>query len=229
MVIEQQAATGSEALSALAGAGESTVARRAMIDSQLRVSGVNDPAVLAAMDSVARELFVPAERRAVAYADRAIPLGNGRVLAPALSHGQMLIEAQPTGDDKTLIVGGSTGYLAAVVAQLVGSLHVVESDAALVAAAPAKAGEWTAGPLAKGAEQGAPYSLILIDGAVEQVPAELVTQLADDGRIVTGLIENGVCRLAVGRKVAGSLALLPVAEIDFVLLAEFAAPRKWSF
>ena len=221
MAMEQQAVTGS--------ANASAVARRAMIDSQLRVSGVNDVAVLTAMDAVAREDFVPADRRAVAYADRAIPLGNGRVLAPALTHGQMLIEAQVVADDRVLLVGGGTGYLAAVIAPLVGALTVVESDPALAGAAPVKAGEWVTGPLAKGAAKTAPYSLILIDGAVEQVSADLVAQLADDGRVVTGLVDNGVVRLAVGRKAGDSLALLPVAEIDAAALAEFAAPRKWSF
>jgi protein-L-isoaspartate(D-aspartate) O-methyltransferase len=222
MVIEQQAAISPAATSPAA-------VRRAMIDSQLRVSGVNDPAVLAAIDGVAREDFVPAERRAVAYADRAIPLGNGRVLAPALTHGQMLVEARPESDDKVLILGGGTGYLAAVIAPLVGSVTVVESDPALAAAAPAKPGIWVAGPLAKGAAKGAPYSLILIDGAVEQLPAELARQLADDGRVVTGLVENGVTRLATGRKAAGTIALFALAEADFAPLGEFAAPRKWSF
>lgn len=226
MVIEQQAVSSPAASS-------SVLARRAMIDSQLRVSGVNDPAVLAAMDAVPREDFVPAERRAVAYADRAIPLGNGRVLAPALTHGQMLVEARPAADDKVLVIGGGTGYLAAVVAPLVGSVTVVESDAALAGAAPARAGTWVAGPLAKGAAKGAPYSLILIDGAVEQLPADLAKQLADDGRVVTGLLENGVTRLAAGRKVSGttggSIALFALSEADFAPLGEFAAPRKWSF
>lgn len=217
MVIEQQAAPSTAAV------------RRAMIDSQLRVSGVNDPAVLAAFDRVAREDFVPPARRSVAYADRAVPLGNGRVLAPALTHGQMLVEAGVSPDDNVLIVGSGTGYLAALVEGLAGSVTVVESDGALAASAPAKVGTWVAGPLAKGAAKGAPYSLILIDGAVEQVPATLAAQLADDGRLVTGLLDNGVSRLAAGRKAGGSVALLALAEADFAPLAEFAAPRKWSF
>jgi len=75
--------------------GETTQARRAMIDSQLRVSGVNDPAILNAFAAVRREDFVPADRRAVAYMDRAVPLGDGNVLAPALTHGQMLTAAEP--------------------------------------------------------------------------------------------------------------------------------------
>ena len=197
MVIEQQASS-------------SAVVRRAMIDSQLRVSGVNDPAVLAAMDEVAREDFVPAERRSVAYADRAIPLGGGRVLAPALTHGQMLVEAQVSPEDKVLIVSGGSGYLEAVVRRLCPQVTVVDAGAVKSA-------------------KGGPFSLLLVDGAVEQVPAELAKQLDDAGRMVTGLVESGVTRLATGRKIGGSVALFALAEADFAPLPEFAAPRKWSF
>ena len=68
-------------------------ARRAMIDSQLRTSGVNDPRVLAAMLQIAREDLVPEARAGQAYADRAVPLGNGRALPAPLFHGRMLQEA----------------------------------------------------------------------------------------------------------------------------------------
>lgn len=209
-------------------------ARRAMIDSQLRVSGVNDPVVLAAMAALPREEFVPEARRPTAYSDRAQPLGTGangepRLLAPPLSHGKMLIEARPSLDDRALVVAGGTGYLAALVAPLVASLHVVESSAALAGAAPVQAGAWHIGPLAEGVPDGAPYSLILIDGTIEHLPDALAAQLAEDGRIVTGLLQRGVSRLAVGRKAVGTVGFLALAEIDFAPLAEFAAPRRWSF
>ena len=187
-------------------------ARRAMIDSQLRTSGVNEPWVLAAMARVAREDFVPAEARAAAYIDRAIPLGNGRYLAAPLVHARMLAEAAPTPQDRALLVGDADGYLAALLRPLAGSLDCVT---------PAGAAS------AKGKKDA--YSLILIDGAVEQLPAALAAQLAGDGRLVTGLAERGVTRLATGRKVAGELVLLPLTEIGIPLLAEFAAPKGWKF
>lgn len=92
--------------------------RKAMIESQLRVSGVNDPAVLAAFAAVAREDFVPADRRALAYMDRAVPLGDGTVLAPALTHGQMLIAAAPVAGERALVVGKPGTYLAALLREL---------------------------------------------------------------------------------------------------------------
>ena len=211
-------------------AGESSATlRRAMIDGQLRVSGVNHPAILSAIDELPRENFVPEERRPAAYADRLLPLGNGRMLSPPLSHGQMLMEARADAADRALLVGGGTGYLAALLAPMVGSLHVVESDPALVAAAPVRAGEWTTGPLTAGAPDGAPYDLILIDGAIELFPDSLVAQLADQGRVVTGLSERGVTRLAVGRKVGGRVGLLAVNDASIAILDEFRAPKRWSF
>jgi len=69
----------------------------------------------------------------------------------------------------------------------------------------------------------------VIEGAIEQVPDGLAALLGEGGRLVTGLVERGVTRLAVGRKIAGQLALQPLAEIGIPVLAEFAAPRGWSF
>jgi protein-L-isoaspartate(D-aspartate) O-methyltransferase len=191
-------------------AAASEAARRAMIDSQLRTSGVNEPWVLAAMARVARENFVPASAKAAAYIDRAVPLGNGRFLAAPLVQGLMLTEARPGTQDTALLVGDGKGYLAALLGPLVGSL-----DAADPAAAAKRK---------KGC-----YSLIVIDGAIEELPAALAAQLAEGGRIVTGLVLRGVTRLAAGRKTAGEVTLLPLAEIGIPVLPEFAAPKRWSF
>lgn len=189
----------------------SAVARRAMIDSQLRTSGVNEPWVLAAMMRVPREDFVPEAIRAAAYIDRAVPLGEGRFLAAPLVHGMMLTEAAPRPDEQVLLVGDGEGYLAALLRPLVGALDSVD---------PADAGK---------TRRKGPYSLIIVDGAIEELPAALTAQLADDGRIVTGLVLRGVTRLATGRKAAGEVALLPLAEIGIPALPELAAPRRWSF
>lgn len=192
----------------LDGAATMDAARRAMIDSQLRPSGVNDPAVLAAFNRVRREDFVPAGTRAVAYMDRSIPLGDGRVLAPPLSHGLMLMEAAATLADRVLLVDGGSGYLAALLAPLVGSLE--------------KIGPGDIPP-------GESYTLLLIDGAIARLPDALAAVLADGGRVVTGLIERDVARLAVGRKAAGAVGFLTLGEADFAPLPEYALPAKWSF
>jgi protein-L-isoaspartate(D-aspartate) O-methyltransferase len=190
-------------------------ARSAMIASQLRTSGVNEPWVLAAMAGVAREDFVPAALRGAAYIDRAIPLGDGRFLAAPLVQGKMLAEARPLPGDKALLVGDGNGYLAALLRGLVGSLDTVSPDGVAPEAAATLSGD--------------DYSLVVIDGAIEVLPEAVCDALAEDGRVVTGLVVRGVTRLAAGRKVAGAVSLLPLAEIGIPVLPEFAAPKRWSF
>ena len=193
---------------ALETAAGMDAARRAMIDSQLRPSGVNDPAVLAAFNRVRREDFVPAAARGVAYMDRSVPLGGGHVLAPALSHGLMLMEAAPTPADRALLIDGGSGYLAALLAPLVGSLETIAAGAT-----PA----------------GKDFTVLLIDGAIGHLPDALAARLADGARVVTGLIERGVARLATGRKAAGGIGFLTLGEADFAALPDYALPAKWSF
>lgn len=187
-------------------------ARRAMIDSQLRTSGVNEPAVLARMATVPREDFVPAAARDTAYIDRAIPLENGRRLAAPLFYGMMLTEAQPQAGDIALVVDSGSGYLPELLRPLVATMDVISPEDALV-----KSRKRTA------------YSLILVDGAVEELPDSLTRRLADGGRILTGLVNKGVTRLAVGRKTASGAALLPLAELGVPRLSEFDKAAGWSF
>ena len=122
----------------------------------------------------------------------------------------LLTEARLRGHERALVVGAATGYAAAVLARLVRALVALEEDEELVAfARKALAGsgvDLVRGPLAKGWAKGAPYDFILIDGAVEQVPAEIVAQAAEGASIALALLDRGVSRLAIGRVVAGALA-----------------------
>lgn len=182
-----------------------------MIDSQLRTSGVNTEYVLRRMIDVARENFVPETARGFAYMDRAIPLGDGHFLAAPVVQGMMLQEARPVPADKALLVDGGSGYLAELLRPLVGSLEVVDPSSAMAG------------------RKGGDFTLLVIDGAVEHLPETLVRRLADDARVVTGLVRSGVCSLAIGRKAAGDVALLPVIDMGIPVLPEFAAPKGWSF
>jgi protein-L-isoaspartate(D-aspartate) O-methyltransferase len=193
------------------GTVDFTAARRAMIDCQLRPSGVSNAAVLAAFAAVPREDHVPASVQNHAYIDRAIALGGGQFLAAPLFHGRMLTEAALQEGERVLIVSGGSSYLSALTQELA-------ADVTVISAADAAAGK------AKGQ-----FDAILIDGAIAVLPDSLAKRLEDTGRLVTGLVERGVTRLAVGRKAAGAAALLPLAEIGIPVLSEFAAPQSWSF
>ena len=186
-------------------------ARKAMIDSQLRTSGVNDAIVLERMASVPREDFVPEAARATAYMDRAIRLEQGGFLPAPLFHGAMIEEARPAADDRVLVIDAGSGYLPALVEPLVDSLTTIAPEAA-----------------ARG-EQSGSYTLVLVDGAIEHVPEALTALVAEEGRIVTGLFERGVTRLATGRKSSTALALLPLIEMGIPRLGAFDRPHSWSF
>ncbi len=211
-----------------------TAMRRAMVDSQLRPSDVTDRAIVAAMANVAREDFVPADRARVAYTDRAIPLGNGRSLNPPLTTGQMLVAADVRIDDHVLIVGAATGYLAAILARLTTNVVALESDDMLADRAAETLGDLAnvtlvRGPLAAGWAKAAPYSLIIIDGAVQHIPDTFTTQLAPGGRLVTALDDRGVARIARGEASDGAIAVMPLSDVEAVSLPGFDHARHFTF
>ena len=189
-----------------------TAARRAMVDCQLRTSGVNEEFVLARMLAVPREDHVPQRARGTAYIDRAIALDNGARIAAPLFYGMLLAEAQPKADDTVLVVDSGSGYLPALIEPLVASVDVITPEEA--------AGK---------SRKRTTYSLVLIDGAIESVSEAIAKRMADGGRIVTGIAKNGVTRLATGRKSNSDVALLPLAEIGIPHLSEFDKPKSWSF
>lgn len=207
--------------------------RRAMVESQLRTTGVNDPRVVAAMAMVPRERFVPADWRALAYMDRPVPLGHGRELNLPEATGALLTAAEIRPSDRVLIVGAATGYTAAVVAEIALQVTALEENEALIGVGrDALAGsgvELAQGPLNDGWSAGAPYDLIVVDGLIEQVPDILIEQLADGGRLACALLDRGASRLAIGRKSGSGFGLDLFADCDAVALPGFAKPKTFVF
>jgi protein-L-isoaspartate(D-aspartate) O-methyltransferase len=205
--------------------------RRAMVSNQLRTVAVDDPRLIAALDHVPREVFVPADRRAVAYADLAVPLNDDRALNTPMATARLLNAAAITADDSVLIVGAATGYAAALAVVLARAVTGVESDPVLAAAAQANLPDIRiiTGPMCDGAPDAGPFDVIVIDGAVEAVPAALIAQLSPSGRIATGIVENGVTRLALGHRGGSGFAVVAFADADTVVLPGFARPRAFVF
>jgi protein-L-isoaspartate(D-aspartate) O-methyltransferase len=205
-----------------------------MIASQLRTNAVNDPRLIAAMEAVPREDYVPAELKALAYVDVALPLGNGRSLNPPLATGRLLIEAGLNPGDIVLLIGAASGYTAAVLAQLGVSVVAVEEDKTLAAQALAQltgvAGvELVTGTLASGSPDKAPYDALIIDGAVDAVPQTLWDQLREGGVLVAAIKDKGVTRLSAGRKAGGTGALVSFLDADAAPLPGFAKPHAFAF
>jgi len=202
--------------------------RAAMVASQLRTSDVNDSAVIAAMLRIPREDYVPAERRETAYVDRPIPLGNGRAINPPLATGRLLTVAEIAPGDKVLLLNDATGYSSALL-DAMGAVVTAVDEADRPATLPA-AVTWVQGRAEQGHVEGAPYDVVLIDGAVEEIPDALKAQLVDGGRIVAGLDERGVTRLVAGRKIGDAVGFVNLADLEMVRAAGFRVrPREFTF
>ena len=203
--------------------------RRAMVASQLRTTGVDDPRVIAAMGAVPRERFVPDWRASLAYTDLPVPLEGGRVMPTPMMLGRLLTQAQVRADDRALVVGAGTGYAAAILAELCATVVALD-EGSIAPAGPLPANVTRVeGPLAAGWAANAPYDLILFDGAVEHVPAAIVDQLADGGRLACGLVDKGVTRLALGRKAGAAFGLVPFADAEAPVLPGFSQPSGFRF
>ncbi len=207
--------------------------RDAMVVSQLRTSGVDDRRVIDAMARVPREEFVPEAVRSLAYRDTQLPLGSGRTQNTPLATARLINEAAIGPDDRVLLIGAAGGYAAAVLSVLAKQVVAVE-EAPLAGAARAALGnfanvEIVEGKLSDGAPGHEPFDVIVIDGAVEALPDALVEQARDGARIVTGLVDRGVTRLAVGRRTAGGFGLFDFADLDCAILPGFDVPREFKF
>ncbi len=204
-------------------------ARAAMVENQLRPEGVTDPAVLDAMGRVPRENFVAAQARPLAYVDRAVPMGDGRLLPAPAVLGSLLTQMMPVRGQRALVVGSGLGYSAAVLRAMGLAVTALESSTALAAGARDAGIEVAEGPLDAGWKKGAPYDQVLIDGAVEYIPDAIVDQLADGGRLGTALIDRGVTRLIVGRKAGSGFGYLSASDAGVPPLPGFTRPKAFTF
>jgi protein-L-isoaspartate(D-aspartate) O-methyltransferase len=166
-------------------------ARAKMVENQIRTTDVTSHSVLQAFFAVPREEFVPAKLKPLAYLDDDIEIAPGRYLMEASPLAKLLQLAQITKDDLVLEIGSGSGYVSALLSLLSGSVVSVESDEALSNQAMEKLSALgydnvavVQGEMEKGCPAEAPFDLIFINGAIEQVPAALLDQLRDGGRLV---------------------------------------------
>jgi protein-L-isoaspartate(D-aspartate) O-methyltransferase len=198
-------------------------ARNLMVDGQVRPNKVYDPRILDAMRRLPREHFVPPAARSLAYSDSNVPLGNGRVLLEPMVIARMVQMGAVSSGERVLVVGAGTGYCAALLAACGGHVTALEDDAALsdlarAALAGLEGIKQVSGPLAEGWNATAPYDLVLIEGAVEQIPPAVAAQVRPvKGRLVA--IRAGSGRL--GQAVLGEPT---PAGLSFTAVFDCSAP-----
>ena len=171
--------------------------RRAMVESQIRPNEVTDPSLLGALRSVPRERFVPPALKSFAYMDEGIevfPANEGapaRFLLAPMVQAKLIQLAEIEPQDKVLDVGCTTGYSTAVLADIAASVVGLEPEPELAKAARANLGalklanaEIVSGDLRNGWAEQAPFDVIVLEGSVPEVPASLLSQLKEGGRLV---------------------------------------------
>jgi len=196
--------------------------RRRMAEG-LRARGIADARVLAAMEVVPRHLFVPEALREQAYGDFALPIGEGQTISQPLTVARMLEALSLAGKERVLEVGTGSGYQTAILSRLARRVYSVERIRDLAVRARgvlAEIGcrnvlvEVRDGTL--GWKEQAPFDAIVVTAAGPEVPAALVEQIGEGGRMVLPVGDRSEQVLTLVRRVGGKLERAQVGRVRFV-------------
>lgn len=218
----------------------SVVQRTNMVESQVRPSDVTDRRITKAMQSIARELFLPASAAQLAYMDEDLPVAAGRSAMSPRCFARLLQLAQVEAKDSVLIVGCLYGYSAAVISQMAAKVVALDVDVAVVSAATKALAESetknvavVSGALQAGWPATAPYDVILVEGAIDRLPPELVDQLQIGGRLVAIEVDAKVGHAVVLQKTlsAGRTSVSKRVAFDASAprLPGFETPKAFVF
>jgi len=208
--------------------------RTMMVDTQVRPSDVTKFPIIDAMLSVPRESYVPDEKREAAYVGENVELGSGRVVLEPRTLAKMLDALDIGPDDMVLDLGCGLGYSAAIIARLADFVIAVEEDEAMAADAQAALSQngtdnvaVIAGPLAQGAAKHGPYDAIMIEGAVEHLPDDLLDQLKDGGRVACLFTDGMLGTARIGHKINGAVVWRYSFNAGAPVLPGFEAHRAF--
>ena len=214
-----------------------SVARAHMVEGQVRTSDVTDKRITDIMGRLERERFVPADKRALAYADMCIEVKPGRFLMDPRNLAMLMQLAEVQQSDRVLDVACATGYSAAVLCQMSADVVTLEEDEELAKfAVPVlrtcdKLGRLfgVVGPLNIGAPTQAPFDVIFVNGSVSEVPAAWTQQLKEGGRMVVILSEGPLGKANFCVRKGGSLSRRVVFDATVPLLAGFGRSQSFVF
>jgi protein-L-isoaspartate(D-aspartate) O-methyltransferase len=212
-------------------------ARARMILGQVKTNDVQDVAVIAAMESLARERFVPADQMHLAYADVCVPLKPGRFLLDPRTLSKMLQAARLSPHERVLDIASGTGYSTALLCQLSEDVVTLEEDselakraAAVLAAVPKLGSLFGAiGPHRDGYLAKAPYDVILVNGAIHAPPIAWRNQLKQGGRLLAVVNQGPSGRARLYVRDGETLAGRDVFDATVPLLPGFAAEAAFAF
>jgi protein-L-isoaspartate(D-aspartate) O-methyltransferase len=196
-----------------------------MIEDQLVRRGIQDPRVLDAMRTVPRERFVPTLLQPLAYADDALPIGHGQTISQPYVVALMTEALALQGDETVLEIGTGSGYQAALLSHLARQVYTIEVVEELAEAARQRFAELgyanievRIGDGSLGWPEYAPYEAIIVTAAAPNIPAPLLDQLADGGRLVIPIGRRWEQILVHLTRTGGQFHRLDLAPVAFVPL-----------
>jgi protein-L-isoaspartate(D-aspartate) O-methyltransferase len=199
--------------------------RERMVERQLRRRGIGDVRVLAAMGEVPREEFVPERHRRRAYADSALPIGEGQTISQPWIVAAICQALELTGSERVLEVGTGSGYSAAILARLAAETIGIERHESLAAGARrvldrlgAANVELLVGDGSRGLPDRAPFDAIAVHATAPAPPRALLAQLADGGRLVVPIAADRADLLTVFRRRGDELRSEEIGPCRFVPL-----------
>jgi protein-L-isoaspartate(D-aspartate) O-methyltransferase len=203
---------------------EFSQSRRTMIEKDLRGRGIEDPRVLKAMEQVPRHLFVPESQRALAYQDRALPIGENQTISQPYIVALMTELLELKESEIVLEIGTGSGYQAAVLSLLAREVYTIEIVPPLAKRARERLARlgyhnvWTkTGDGFFGWEEKGPFDAILITASAEKIPDALWSQLREEGRLIMPLGAEGQHqRLVRVKKKRGKPYIEDVTGVIFV-------------
>jgi len=209
-------------------------ARRHMVDGQIRTTDVTDLRVISAMLEVPRERFMPPASVSLAYLDLDVPVGGARRLLRPMVLAKLIQAADVQPTDRVLDVGCATGYGAAVLGHIAGNVVALEQDTGLANTASdsltsQRNVKVVSGALADGWAQGAPYDVVVIEGATEVVPNALCQQLKNGGRLVCVLGAGPGSKAMLYTRSGAEAAGRAVFDAPAALLPGFAKAPVFAF
>ncbi len=214
---------------------EFSTQRTMMVDTQIRPSDVTKYPIIDAMLRVERERFVPDANRETAYMDGAIQLGTGRAMLEPRVLAKLLDALDISGDELVLDIGIGHGYSSAIVSRMAEAVVGVEEDEALAAEAEAAIAGVEAdnvavihAPLADGAAKHGPFDVLLLQGSVEDIPAPLIAQLKDGGRIGAIFTDGALGVARIGHKRGESVDWRDVFNASAEILPGFERAREFQ-
>lgn len=214
------------------------LARHYMVECQVRTNRVTDEAVIDAMEDLPRQDFLPDALKLQAYIDEDITVAKGRIMMEPMVLARLAQAARIEETDLCLVVGSATGYEAAVVSKMGSAVVALESDAMLSGGSKAALESLGAntvsvlqGDLTKGHPGQGPYDVILINGAVGDLPEALTEQLSEGGRLVyvKAPQAKGCGKAVLVTKENGVLTEMEIFDANIPSLPEFAAAPKFTF